>query len=60
MGLFREGAVQAFRLLLAGDAEVWRSPPLAADLGAATALSLLVGIPLGTALALRASPAAAW
>jgi tungstate transport system permease protein len=51
--LIGEGIVQALRLLLAGDAEVWSVTWLSLRISAtATLLSLLVGIPLGTALAL--------
>ena len=53
MELIGQGIVQAVRLLLAGDAEVWRVTWLSLRISAtATLLSLAVGIPLGTALAL--------
>jgi tungstate transport system permease protein len=53
MELIGQGIVQATRLLLAGDAEVWSVTWLSLRISAtATLLSLLVGIPLGTALAL--------
>ena len=57
MGLIGEGVVQAFRLLFTGDAEVWRITLLSLQVsGAATLLSLLAGIPAGTALALTRFP----
>jgi len=53
VGLFGQGVLEAFRLLLAGDAEVWQITWLSLQVSAgATALSLLVGIPLGALLAL--------
>ena len=57
MGLFLDGVVQAFRLLLAGDGEVWAVTLLSLQIScSATALSLLVGVPAGTALALTRFP----
>jgi tungstate transport system permease protein len=57
MGLIVEGVLEAFRLLLAGDPEVWRITLLSLQIsGAATLLSLVVGIPAGTALALTRFP----
>ena len=53
MSLIADGLVEALRLLFTGDAEVWRITALSlAVSGGATLLSLVVGIPLGTALAL--------
>ena len=57
MGLILEGIVHAFRLLLSGDPEVWEVTLLSLQIsGAATLLSLAVGIPAGTALALARFP----
>ena len=57
MGLVRGGTLQAFRLLLAGDPEVWRITLLSLQIsGGATLLSLVVGVPCGTALALARFP----
>jgi len=57
MGLIVEGVLQAFRLLLSGDPEVWRITLLSLEIsGAATLLSLAIGIPAGTALALTRFP----
>jgi tungstate transport system permease protein len=51
--LMGQGIVQAVRLLLAGDPEVWSVTWLSLRISAtATLLSLAVGIPLGTTLAL--------
>jgi tungstate transport system permease protein len=51
--LIGEGILQAVRLLLAGDAEVWSVTWLSLRISAtATLLSLGLGVPLGTALAL--------
>ncbi len=53
MELIGEGILQAVRLLLAGDAEVWNVTWLSLRISAtATLLALALGIPLGTALAL--------
>ena len=57
MGLILDGVFQAFRLLLAGDAEVWRITLLSLQISAtATVLALAVGIPAGTLLALTRFP----
>jgi tungstate transport system permease protein len=57
MGLIAEGLHEAFRLLVAGDAEVWRITLLSLQVsGSATLLSLLAGVPLGTLLALARFP----
>jgi tungstate transport system permease protein len=55
--LIADGIAQAIRLLLGGDAEVWAITLLSLQIsGAATVLSLLVGVPLGTVLALTRFP----
>lgn len=57
MELIWEGITQAFWLLITGDPEVVRVTLLSFQVsGLATLLSLLVGIPLGTALALSRFP----
>jgi tungstate transport system permease protein len=57
MGLVGAGVREALRLLLTGDPEVWRITLLSLQVsGTATALSLLVGIPCGTVLALGRFP----
>src|SRR2546421_2315280 len=57
MELIGQGIVQALRLLLSGDAEVWRIAWLSLAISAtATLISLAVGIPLGTLLALARFP----
>ncbi|MGI5837678.1 MAG: ABC transporter permease [Chloroflexota bacterium] len=57
MDLIWEGIVQAFWLLVTGDPEVLRVTVLSLQVsGSATMLSLLIGIPLGTALALNRFP----
>jgi len=57
MGLIVEGVLHAFRLLLSGDREVWEITLLSLQIsGSATLLSLAVGIPAGTALALARFP----
>ena len=57
MGLFVDGVVQSFRLLLAGDPEVWAITLLSLQIScSATLLSLVVGVPLGTGLALTRFP----
>jgi len=57
VGLIAEGLQEAFRLLLTGDPEVWQITLLSLRIsGSATLLSLLVGIPLGTVLALARFP----
>src|SRR5919197_1511820 len=53
MGLLLSGTKQAFWLLLSGDPEVWRITLLSLQIStSATLISLLLGIPLGTFLAL--------
>jgi len=53
MGLLLSGTKQAFWLLLSGDPEVWRITFLSLQISiSATLVSLLIGIPLGTFLAL--------
>jgi len=57
VSLFVEGVVQAIRLLLGGDPDVWQITWLSIQVSAtATALSLLVGVPLGALLALARFP----
>ncbi|MBI2529030.1 MAG: ABC transporter permease [Candidatus Rokubacteria bacterium] len=57
MSLLVQGLLEALRLLLTGDPEVWRITLLSLQVsGSATALSLLIGIPLGTVLALARFP----
>ncbi len=57
MGLIAEGILHAFRLLLSGDPEVWQITLQSLQIsGAATLLSLAIGIPAGTALALARFP----
>jgi len=57
VSLFFQGVIEALRLLLTGDPEVWRITLLSLEIsGSATALSLLIGIPLGTVLALARFP----
>jgi len=57
VGLFLDGVVQAVRLLLGGDREVWAVTLLSLQVScSATLLSLIVGIPAGTALALSRFP----
>ena len=57
MRLIGEGFYEALRLLLTGDAEVWGITALSLQVsGSATLISLLVGIPAGTALALARFP----
>jgi tungstate transport system permease protein len=57
VGLFGQGVLEAFRLLLAGDPEVWQITWLSLQVSAgATTLSLLIGIPLGALLALGRFP----
>lgn len=58
MDLVLEGFRQAFLLLIRGDPEVMQIMWLSLKLsGLATALSLLVGLPIGAALGLRRFPA---
>lgn len=53
MELFLEGILEAFRLLLSGDPEVWSIVWLSLWIsGTATVISLGIGLPLGTLLAL--------
>jgi len=55
--LVGEGLLEALRLLLTGDREVWRITLLSLQVsGSATLLSLLAGIPLGILLALARFP----
>src|SRR5262245_22490130 len=57
MGLVWEGTLEAIRLLLTGDAEVWRITLLSLRVsGSATLLSLLFGVPCGAVLALTRVP----
>jgi tungstate transport system permease protein len=57
VSLVVEGLLQALRLLVTGDPEVWQITMLSLQISAsATALSLLAGVPLGTALALGRFP----
>lgn len=57
MDLLLTGTKQAFWLLLSGDPEVWRITLLSLQISAsATLISLLLGIPLGTSLALNHFP----
>ena len=57
MSLLVQGLLEALRLLLTGDPDVWRITLLSLEIsGSATALSLLIGIPLGTALSLARFP----
>jgi tungstate transport system permease protein len=57
MELLLEGFLRAFRLMLAGDTEVWRVTLLSLQVsGTATLLALVLGIPVGTFLALTRFP----
>ncbi len=57
MDLVWEGISQAFWLLVTGDPEVYRVTLLTLQVsGSATLINILIGIPLGTALALVAFP----
>jgi tungstate transport system permease protein len=57
MELIGHGIAQALRLLLSGDAEVWQITSLSLRISAtATLLSLVIGVPLGTVLALSRFP----
>lgn len=57
MDLIGQGIATAFDLIVSGDAEVWAITWLSLKIsGAATLISLLVGIPLGIALALSRFP----
>jgi tungstate transport system permease protein len=57
MSLVIEGVIQAFRLLLGGDPEVWHITLRSLQVsGLATLISLAIGVPAGTALALARFP----
>jgi tungstate transport system permease protein len=57
MDLLLDGLLQAWRLMLSGNAEVWRITLLSLQVsGTATLLSLVLGMPLGTFLALVRFP----
>ena len=57
MSLFGQGVLEAIRLLLTGDPEVWQITWLSLQVSAtATLLSLLLGVPLGAGLALSRFP----
>jgi tungstate transport system permease protein len=57
MTVIGQGLLEALRLLVTGDPEVWRITLLSLQVsGSATLLSLLAGIPLGTLLALARFP----
>jgi tungstate transport system permease protein len=57
MSLVVDGLRQAAALLLSGDPEVWRTLRLSLQVsGTATLVSLLIGLPLGTGLALARFP----
>ena len=57
MDLILDGIIQAFHLMLSGDPEVWQITLLSVEVsGMATFLSLFLGIPLGTFLALARFP----
>src|SRR5215510_11829231 len=57
MDLLLTGVKQGFWLLLSGDPEVWRITILSLQISlSATLISLLLGVPLGTFLALRQFP----
>ncbi|MFQ5657090.1 MAG: ABC transporter permease [Candidatus Methylomirabilales bacterium] len=57
MELILDGIAKAFHLMVRGDPEVWRITLLSLQVsGTATFLSLFVGIPLGTFLALARFP----
>jgi tungstate transport system permease protein len=61
MGLIGEGLLEALRLLATGDPEVWHITWLSLQIsGAATFLSLLIGVPAGAALALSRFPGRAF
>lgn len=54
MELIWEGIKEAFFLILSGDPEIWEITWLTLKVsGAATAISLVIGLPLGTWLAMR-------
>ena len=57
MQLIWEGTVKAFELVFGGNAEVWQITGLSLKIsGIATLVSLLLGIPLGIALAMTRFP----
>lgn len=57
MDLILDGIIKAFHLMLSGDPEIWQITFLSLKVsGIATFLSLLLGIPLGTFLALARFP----
>src|ERR1700741_1144344 len=57
MTVIGQGLLEALRLLVTGDSEVWRITLLSLQVsGSAPLLSLLAGIPLGTLLALARFP----
>jgi tungstate transport system permease protein len=57
VSLFGQGLLEAVRLLLAGDPEVWQITWLSLQISAtATLLSLLIGVPIGALLALSRFP----
>jgi tungstate transport system permease protein len=57
MDLFWEGILRGFQLLFGGDPEVWEITLLSLKVsGLATGISLLLGLPLGTWLALGKPP----
>ena len=57
MQLIWEGTVKAFELVFGGNAEVWQITGLSLKIsGLATLVSLLLGIPLGIALAMTRFP----
>jgi len=57
VGLVWDGIVQAVRLLASGDPEVWAITLLSLQIsGAATLVSLVVGVPVGALLALTRFP----
>ncbi len=57
MDLLLDGLARAFTLLLRGDPEVWRVTWLSLQVSAtATALCLVLGVPIGTTLALSRFP----
>ncbi|RME89199.1 MAG: ABC transporter permease subunit [Anaerolineae bacterium] len=61
MDLIGQGLRQAFTLLLNGNPEVWQVTSLSLQVsGLATGLSLLIGLPLGTLLALNRFPGRAF
>jgi len=61
VGLIGEGVLEALRLLVTGDPEVWQITGLSLQVSAcATLLSLLVGVPLGALLALSRFPGRAF